>query len=218
MLATLLSGVLVWLFRTWIAERLKGAIKNEYDQKLETHKAELKGLHDTELERLRADLRIEASERETRFDRHHEKVIEIVAGTFAQLQEFHRAIASYLIDPLSVTSSREVWDSAKGKFDAFYDYFNPRRIYLSKKTAEGIDRTCQKLLKVLFVDGLPVPEDVGSCERVKQAYARLVEEVIPLLKSLEEEFRTLVGPGQPPQDDATRLPPSAFCIHHSALA
>ena len=33
------SALLVWLTKTWISERLKHAIKHEYDEKLETYKA-----------------------------------------------------------------------------------------------------------------------------------------------------------------------------------
>ena len=33
--SALVSGAVVWLSKAWISERLKNAIKNEYDQKLE---------------------------------------------------------------------------------------------------------------------------------------------------------------------------------------
>lgn len=36
------SGVVVWLFQEWISARLRKGIQYEYDQKLETHKAQLK--------------------------------------------------------------------------------------------------------------------------------------------------------------------------------
>ena len=54
-LSGILCGAIVWLSRTWITERLKNAIKNEYDEKLESHKAKLKAEHDIAIERLRTD-------------------------------------------------------------------------------------------------------------------------------------------------------------------
>ncbi len=51
-----LSGLLLWLFKSWISERLKNAIKFEYDQKLEIHKTELKSQSDLALEGIRAEL------------------------------------------------------------------------------------------------------------------------------------------------------------------
>jgi hypothetical protein len=44
-----LAAALVWLSRLWISERLKAAIKNEYDQYLETHKAQLNAQSDIEI-------------------------------------------------------------------------------------------------------------------------------------------------------------------------
>lgn len=58
----LLSAGLIWLSKTWIAERMKNAIKHEYDEKLETHKALLKAQSDVSLERLRCDLQIAATQ------------------------------------------------------------------------------------------------------------------------------------------------------------
>ncbi|WLE97212.1 MAG: hypothetical protein QTN59_21385 [Candidatus Electrothrix communis] len=49
--STVITGILAFLFRTWISERLKGAIKNEYDEKLETHKANLRAETEVELEK-----------------------------------------------------------------------------------------------------------------------------------------------------------------------
>ena len=47
--SSILSGLLIWMTKSWIAERLKNSIKSEYDQKLETHKAQLKGIMDIEI-------------------------------------------------------------------------------------------------------------------------------------------------------------------------
>ena len=40
------SGLLLWLVREWVSTRLKGSIQHEYNQKLETYKAEVKTEHD----------------------------------------------------------------------------------------------------------------------------------------------------------------------------
>jgi hypothetical protein len=55
------GGLLVWLFRSWISERLKQSIQHEYAQKLETYKAELNAatqavLHERQLQHLRTSL------------------------------------------------------------------------------------------------------------------------------------------------------------------
>ena len=60
--STALAALLLWLTKSWISERLKNAIKNEYDQKLESHKAQLKAQSDVEIEKLRSQLSISATE------------------------------------------------------------------------------------------------------------------------------------------------------------
>lgn len=67
-----LAAALVWLSKTWIGERLKNAIKHEYDQKLELHKAQLKAESDSTLARLTADLRDTTAERDARRDYEYE--------------------------------------------------------------------------------------------------------------------------------------------------
>ncbi|MGD2109207.1 MAG: hypothetical protein PVI86_07430 [Phycisphaerae bacterium] len=57
-----LTGALLWLTKSWISERLRNSIRHEYDQKLAAYQAQLKGEHDTQLERLRANLQIAATE------------------------------------------------------------------------------------------------------------------------------------------------------------
>jgi len=55
------GGVIVWLLRGWISERLKQSIQHEYSQKLETYKAELNTRiqaiqHENQLNQLRTSL------------------------------------------------------------------------------------------------------------------------------------------------------------------
>jgi len=48
-----LTAALVWLSKTWISERVKGAIEHEYAQKLETFKSQLKAQNDVAIEQLK---------------------------------------------------------------------------------------------------------------------------------------------------------------------
>lgn len=89
-----LSAVLVFLVRNWISERLKASIQHEYEQKLETHKAQLKSQSEIELARiknqselevtrLKAQLEIAAAERNVQYSRVFEKTLEVIAETYA---------------------------------------------------------------------------------------------------------------------------------------
>jgi len=51
-----LSGAVIWLARSWIAERLRASIKHEYDEKLATLTASLNSKNDVHLALIRADV------------------------------------------------------------------------------------------------------------------------------------------------------------------
>lgn len=55
-----LSGLLIWLFRGWITERLKNSIKHEYDLKLSTLNSELSIKVNAQAEQLKAEIEKEA--------------------------------------------------------------------------------------------------------------------------------------------------------------
>lgn len=93
---TVLLGAVGWLLRSWLSERMKNAIRSEYDQKLETHKAQLKAESDVALEKLRADLSIAAAERQIQFSRLHEARAEVIAETYARLTELHTKLGDYV--------------------------------------------------------------------------------------------------------------------------
>lgn len=53
--STVVVSVLLWLVRTWIAERLHQAIAHEYAEKLERHRADLASTAAVELEKLKSE-------------------------------------------------------------------------------------------------------------------------------------------------------------------
>ncbi|WP_020585849.1 hypothetical protein [Desulfobacter curvatus] len=62
----LLTAGLIFLSKSIISERLKNAIKNEYDLKLENYKNKLKFDSDVTIEKLKADLQIAATDHNSR--------------------------------------------------------------------------------------------------------------------------------------------------------
>lgn len=55
------ASALIWLSKEWISTRLRAGIQHEYDQKLESLKAQLKAQSDVSLVTLRADLERQAN-------------------------------------------------------------------------------------------------------------------------------------------------------------
>ena len=106
-ISTLLVTALGWATKSVISERLKNAIKHEYDEKLATHKAELKAQSEVEIERLKSDLSISAFEHQVKFTNLHEKQAEIIAKTYALLKDFHAKLGDYvaIFEPVGVKPS-----------------------------------------------------------------------------------------------------------------
>ncbi|GAA4457756.1 hypothetical protein [Novipirellula rosea] len=63
-----LSASLVWLAKSWIGERIKGAIQHEYSEKLESYKAKLDVARARDIEQLKSEFGENSAERNARRD------------------------------------------------------------------------------------------------------------------------------------------------------
>lgn len=193
-----LTAALVFLLRTWISERLKGAIKHEYDQKLETYKAALQAEADTAIERVRADMRIAAFERETRFAKLHAQRAETIAELYARLQELYARVSDY-VKTLETSNdpTHEVRREAINKaLRAFNEYYRPRRIFLPAATEMRTSKLESELFHAarIFATGVEGGRDEKTGrDSWEDAYQRLHKEAEPIFDELKAEFRKLLG-------------------------
>lgn len=201
--SALLTAALVFLAKNWVSERLKGAIKSEYDQQLETHKSQLKAQSDTQLEQFKAQLHIAAAERSIRLTRVFEKTVETVAGTYERLLGFHDAVAAYtsIIEWQGGPSKEERRKIVSEKYGAFLDYYRPRRPFLPKRTVVSVDDFRAKLHKISldFMWGVEKEGDARRARRGEdkdtwmEAHKFMTEEVPPILTLLEDDLRKILG-------------------------
>lgn len=135
--SALLTGLLLWLAKSWISERLKNAIKSEYDQKLETHKAELKAESDVATENLKSRLSITAIEHQVRFSRLHETRAEVIAETYALLRDLYEKVADYvkIFEPAGDRPKEERRKDVISALNALRAYYPKKQIFLPKETA-----------------------------------------------------------------------------------
>jgi hypothetical protein len=193
-----LTATLLWLTKTWIGERVKNDIKHQYDQKLETHKAELKAEQDVAIEQLKADLRIAAFEHETRFVQLHAKRAEVVAETYARLQDLVHFVADYV--KIIETSADPPHEERRIKVNAalkeFNEYYRPNRIYLPGDTETRIDDLVKGMFHVAqsFARGVEHGEDEKTGkDSWWDADEWMESKAKPLFAELKKEFRKLLG-------------------------
>lgn len=102
----LLVAGLVFLAKTWIGERIRRDIQHEYDTRLASHKAELSAQRDAQVERVRADLKVFAMERQVRFQGLYEQSAKAVAEIYSRLQRLQNAMDDYVSPVLYLTRIR----------------------------------------------------------------------------------------------------------------
>lgn len=211
--SALLTGALIWLTKSVIAERLKNAIKSEYDEKLETHKAQLKAKSDVESERLRAELSIAATEHQVRFLRLHEERALVIAKLyklFAKVQwECTRYVGprEWMVEePLDVRlSGIDRLQSRKATFEAMvscYRYLDSHRIYLPYGTGQTLDNLIRQIwVRVeqtsAYVRGAEIPSlNINyqeAYESQKDTLEYINNQFLQARRALEVDLRHILG-------------------------
>jgi Mor family transcriptional regulator len=192
------SGLLIWLTKSWISERLKNAIKNEYDQKLETHKAQLKAQSDVEIEKLRSQLSILTTEHEVRFSRLHDKRAEVIAETYALLKELFVSLGEYvkIFEPVGDVPKEERRNAFMEAHKNFRSYYITRVIFFPKPTAIKLEEIDSQIVKNFneFVFGVEmVNKRSDPTKKWLEIFDRVKGEIKTALSDLEDEFRRLLG-------------------------
>jgi hypothetical protein len=204
-----LSALVVWLTKTWITERLKNAIKHEYDEKLESHKAQLKARADVETERLKSQLSIAAAEHQVRFSGLHEKRAEVIAEVYGLLVQAYWDGASFAspAEFAGEPGKREKYNTAMKSLFAFSQQFERNRIYLPEDVCLLIDPVIQEMRgkivsfgTYLDFDGPGVlDETYREKHRIWWETWRYFDKEVPTVRrALERDLRSLLGDvGQP---------------------
>lgn len=197
--SAIITSILAWVFRSWISERLKNAIKSEYDIRLETHKAALKNQYDIEAERLRSQLNIIAIEHEVKFSRLHDKRAEIIADLYSLLVKAHWDAGSFSspIEMGGEPSKLEKYNlSQKSLFECRL-FFEKNRIYLPEKLCELLGDLIGKMSSHVHHFGMMVQMNSDhSGEMLKAwiaAWGHIDKDFPAAKKSLEKELRKILG-------------------------
>lgn len=209
--SVVLSGLLLWITKTWISERLKNAVKAEYDTKLESHKAQLKAEYDTqvethkaqlkarsdvELEQLKSTLSIVASQRNTAFSHLQTRRVDVIANTYSKLRKLHDCVANY-VKPFEAIGERSKEDRRMDVVNAsedFTPYYSQNQIFLSRDAARAVQHVNQELISItnLFIHTVELPKTPNTEQWVKIT-ERFNGSVKEALEALEKQLRQLLG-------------------------
>lgn len=197
--STALLGAAAWLMRSWISERMKNAIRSEYDQKLETHKAQLKAESDVALEKVRADLSIAAAERQVQFGRLHQERADVIAETYARLTDLHIKLGDYvkIFEPAGDKPKEERRKAVEEAHREFITYYPKKRIFLPVSAVEKIDSINRESVSAFYEFFYQIemhqPQGTHDARQWLDIFKKVKEEMPVALQDLEREFRSLLG-------------------------
>ncbi|MGF7135947.1 hypothetical protein P3T40_007459 [Paraburkholderia sp. EB58] len=222
--SVVLGGALVWLLRTWIGERVRGAIQAEYaekletlraqlkaeaDLKLETYKATLKGQADVELEKLRASLAIAAAAHSAKYGGLVERRFEAIASVHAHLLRVHGVPQATLLRRIDPRAPDSEDDSFIDAFRAFSSAYQDWRIFLPKRTADRIDGIMGALTEgyALVATTLASGSRPDLRRKLQERFGDMGWELSAALADLEAELRALMGDEPASAQPVTGAPP-----------
>lgn len=153
--AAVLGGIAMFLFKSAITERLKNAIKAEYDEKLESHKAQLqasnskeievlkaqlKGRADLELEQLKSTLQVQAAQRSLAFGKLHERRVEAIHQTYKLIRALQRAVGLYIAAFRLVGDDGEAdrLNAVVAAHDALRDHIVANALFLTRSISAKV--------------------------------------------------------------------------------
>src|SRR5262245_1847031 len=145
--SAVVSSGAVFILRNWISEKIKSSIQHEYNEKLETHKAQLKSHSEIATEQLKSQLQIAAAERNIKLTRIFEDQADVIAETYSKLMAVVSAFEEYTAamefeNTPPKSERRKILGQRMGEF---LNYYKPKRIYIPKQTQAKVDEFYKKL-------------------------------------------------------------------------
>jgi len=199
----LAGGLVMFLFKTVISERIKGAIQHEYNEKFETFKVQLKSESDAEIEHLRSQLQIAAAERQFQYSKSFEKTADIIVKIYQKLVELRQLNDSYTtytgmgMDDPQKDERQKYFDLLKRNWAEFSKFYNENKIYIPKDTAKSIFEFSHAMWAYQSkCSMIPLMEKARRMDVIDNFYAQIAkynEEIPRLMGKLEDKFQEILG-------------------------
>ncbi|MFA9191242.1 hypothetical protein AAGV28_07655 [Flavobacterium sp. FZUC8N2.13] len=201
-LIAFVCGLIPTLLTLYLNERVKGSIKNSFDEKLE----QLKKEHLKEISQFQTELSYLKSKENFKFTKLHEKRFEVLQKTFQFLNENLSLLSTY-ISPIKFTpngtdfeeneklASQEYRDA----HNKFWKYFKFNSIYFDEDIENSLNNFFKESSEIFnLYDKKLIYKSMGQELDRKElfnstmAYKKIPEIINPLKKEIEIKFRKLL--------------------------
>lgn len=186
------------LTRYTISEKLRSAIKYDYDQRLEAFKSLLKESGDRELERQKHSLALESNRINVQFARLQEKRASVIAEVYSALVDTYDALKIYAaaFEPVGGPSKQERFQALADNHRNFRSSFYKNRIYFPSSISERLDAINEEILGAGNTFRFAVELQQGHAEKTDawmKVFNKIHGPIALALRELESEFRVLMG-------------------------
>lgn len=196
--------LVAFLGRTWITERLTGAIQLEYEIKLESHKAVVKERTEAALEYMRSTIRQASFEHEILFSQLQQRRVVVIEELYELLVQMvwdmadHASVFEWANDPPKSEKFGKAMDSAA----LFFRYFEKKRLFLPQAICDRLDDFVRQIRQKNIDFGIfhREPDPALNTQRDDKrhdawvsAHDYMTQEVPHARKALEDELRRILG-------------------------
>lgn len=196
--ALLVGGLALLFVQTWIKRFVESAVRSEYEHKLEEFKARLAHNNALEVEKLKSQLNIAATERQLRFSRLQEKRAEVIAELYKLVKALHFAIHDYVSPHQDIGGqTKEQRSAVIATSNAAYKFYHDNAIFLPSAVAGKIEefirdyrRNFVRFRSRVDNEGADEVEKLKAWPEISDAVDKLSATVLP---ELEQELRKLLG-------------------------
>lgn len=195
-LLTYALGILV-ACSTLIVALVKMLSSHLLARDLERFKSDLTKSHDHALEQLRADLHIQAFEREITFSRLHDKRVKVIAELYKRISVVN-LLMNQLISNIDVKDGpalREEADSAAKAGDDFLQYYLQHQIYFDEALCDQLQAFNITVFDAWSKFGMSnLILDVEAQKEVRVLALKTISEDVPKVRrEIEQAFRKMLG-------------------------
>lgn len=187
----LLCGLVPTLITLWLTEKVKGSVKNSFDEKLEIIKKE----HSKQLSQFQTELTHLKSKENFKFTKLHEKRFDVLERTYMYINETSESLKSYVSPVQHILNGKrsiEAEEFLKEEFikmiDEFTLYFKHNCIYFYEEL--------ENLLQGFFTESILIFATYfkeGVADDNLFSIKELNNKLLPIKKQIEIKFRELLG-------------------------
>jgi len=192
-------GTLETIIATTIASGVAAAVSlyltHRKQRQLERFKATLQAELEQSKLRTQNDLQIKFFEYQTRFSLLHQRQAEAIKDLYGLLGEAHEYIIHLVSPTFDITDTAHV-ETTRAKYNALAECFVKNRIYLEEETCKRIDDLLLRLRMAMTKASLGQRPEPGGhgVELWGEAWKSVRDEVPPVLRELETQFRSFLSP------------------------